>query len=91
VKIAFFAEGYDPFINAVVTSLKALPSVLAQRGHEVIIFASSQQYQTPAHRNGATSGGTPIARRYCRRAKPQSVRKRTRWAGRWRRWGCSPV
>jgi len=39
VKIAFFAEGYDPFINGVVTSLKTLQSVLAQRGHEVIIFA----------------------------------------------------
>ena len=39
MKIAFFAEGYDPFINGVVTSLKTIQSVLAQRGHEVIIFA----------------------------------------------------
>ena len=39
MKIAFFTEGYDPFINGVVTSLKTLQSALAQRGHEVVIFA----------------------------------------------------
>ncbi len=51
MKIAFFAEGYDPFINGVVTTLKTLQSVLVQRGHEVVIFAPAY----PGHEdsNGA--------------------------------------
>ena len=47
MKIAFFTEGYDPFINGVVTSLKTLQSVLAQRGHEVVIFAPSAFHSVP--------------------------------------------
>jgi glycosyltransferase involved in cell wall biosynthesis len=39
MKIAFFTEGYDPFINGVVTSIKTLRSALERQGHEVLIFA----------------------------------------------------
>jgi glycosyltransferase involved in cell wall biosynthesis len=42
MKIAFFTEGYDPFVNGVVTSIKTLRSALERQGHEVVIFA-------PAH------------------------------------------
>jgi len=39
MKIAFFTEGYDPFVNGVVTSLKTLRRSLEALGHEVTIFA----------------------------------------------------
>jgi len=39
VKVAFFTEGYEPFINGVVTAISTLRDSLEQRGHEVIVFA----------------------------------------------------
>jgi 1,2-diacylglycerol 3-alpha-glucosyltransferase len=39
VKVAFFTEGYDPFVNGVVTSIKTLRDSLERHGHEVVIFA----------------------------------------------------
>jgi glycosyltransferase involved in cell wall biosynthesis len=39
MKIAFFTEGYDPFLNGVVTSIKTLRAALQRQGHEVVIFA----------------------------------------------------
>lgn len=48
MKIAFFAEGYEPFINGVVTSLTTLQQALAQRGHEVVIFVPAY----PGHEDG---------------------------------------
>jgi glycosyltransferase involved in cell wall biosynthesis len=39
MKIAMFSEGYDPFLNGVVTSLKTLRRALEQQGHEVVVFA----------------------------------------------------
>jgi 1,2-diacylglycerol 3-alpha-glucosyltransferase len=39
MKIALFAEGYDPFVNGVVTSIKTLRHALEEQGHEVVIFA----------------------------------------------------
>ena len=39
MKLAFFTEAYDPFINGVVTSLKTLRGSLEELGHEVTIFA----------------------------------------------------
>jgi glycosyltransferase involved in cell wall biosynthesis len=39
VKVAFFTEGYEPFINGVVTAINTLRDSLEQRGHEVVIFA----------------------------------------------------
>ena len=38
MRIAFFTEGYDPFINGAVTSIKTLRSALDRQGHEVVIF-----------------------------------------------------
>ncbi len=48
MKIAFFAEGYEPFINGVVTSLTTLQQALAQHGHEVVIFVPAY----PGHEDG---------------------------------------
>jgi 1,2-diacylglycerol 3-alpha-glucosyltransferase len=39
VRIAFCTEGYDPFINGVVHTIKTWRTELERRGHEVIIFA----------------------------------------------------
>lgn len=39
MKIAMFTEGYDPFVNGVVTSIKTLRHALEEQGHEVVIFA----------------------------------------------------
>jgi glycosyltransferase involved in cell wall biosynthesis len=39
MKIAFFTEGYDPFVNGVVSSIKTLRTALEGQGHEVVIFA----------------------------------------------------
>jgi len=44
VRVAFFTEGYEPFINGVVTAINTLRDSLEQRGHEVVIFA-------PGHRS----------------------------------------
>ena len=44
MKVAFFTEGYEPFINGVVTAINTLRDSLEQRGHEVVIFA-------PRHRS----------------------------------------
>jgi glycosyltransferase involved in cell wall biosynthesis len=39
VRIAFFTEGFDPFINGVVHTIKTWRSELERRGHEVTVFA----------------------------------------------------
>jgi len=39
MKIALFTEGYDPFVNGVVTSIKTLRRALEEQGHQVVIFA----------------------------------------------------
>lgn len=39
MKIAFFTEGYDPFVNGVVSSIRSLRSALERQGHEVVTFA----------------------------------------------------
>jgi glycosyltransferase involved in cell wall biosynthesis len=39
VRIAFFTEGYDPFINGVVHTIKTWRSELERRGHEVTVIA----------------------------------------------------
>jgi 1,2-diacylglycerol 3-alpha-glucosyltransferase len=44
MRVAFFTEGYEPFINGVVTAINTLRDSLEQRGHEVVIFA-------PRHRS----------------------------------------
>ena len=38
MRIALFTEGYDPFVNGVVTSIKTLRSALERQGHETVIF-----------------------------------------------------
>jgi glycosyltransferase involved in cell wall biosynthesis len=39
VRIAFFTEGYDPFINGVVHTIQTWRTELKARGHEVTVFA----------------------------------------------------
>jgi glycosyltransferase involved in cell wall biosynthesis len=39
MKVAFFTEGYDPFVNGVVTGTKTLRGALEEQGHEVVVFA----------------------------------------------------
>lgn len=39
MRIAFFTEAYEPFVNGVVVLIKAFRESLQQRGHEVVIFA----------------------------------------------------
>ena len=39
MKIAFFTERYDPFVNGVVISIKTLRTTLGRQGHDVVIFA----------------------------------------------------
>jgi len=38
MRIAFFTEGYDPFINGVVTMIKAYRHALKAAGHDVTVF-----------------------------------------------------
>src|SRR3989344_6939962 len=39
MKIAFFADSYEPQINGMVTTLKLYTKYLRKNGHEVVIFA----------------------------------------------------
>lgn len=48
MKIAFFTEGYDPFINGVVTMIKAYRQALRDAGHEVVIFTPENADEIPA-------------------------------------------
>lgn len=47
MKIAFFSEGYDPFINGVVTMIKAYRQALREAGHEVVIFTPENADELP--------------------------------------------
>jgi len=38
MRIAFFSEAYDPFVNGVVTSIRTLRASLERSGHDVTIF-----------------------------------------------------
>ncbi|MBI3948761.1 MAG: glycosyltransferase [Armatimonadetes bacterium] len=48
MRIAFFTEAYEPFVNGVVVLIKAFREQLQRRGHEVAIFAP----RYPGHADG---------------------------------------